>query len=75
MDLYIHSTIRLHGVVLKLVKHKDNFTLFTLLLIHLSCIGRRRAGADNIKIDLTEIGRDGMDWIDLAQDKAVQGSC
>jgi hypothetical protein len=24
---------------------------------------------DNIKIDLTEIGLDGMDWIDLAQDR------
>jgi hypothetical protein len=25
--------------------------------------------ADNIKIDLREIGWDGMDWIDLAQNK------
>jgi hypothetical protein len=24
---------------------------------------------DNIKMDLTETGWDGMDWIDLAQDK------
>jgi hypothetical protein len=24
---------------------------------------------DNVKIDLREIGLDGMDWIDLAQDK------
>jgi hypothetical protein len=24
---------------------------------------------DNIKIDLREIGQDGMDWIDLAQDR------
>jgi hypothetical protein len=24
---------------------------------------------DNIKMDLREIGWDGMDWIDLAQDK------
>jgi hypothetical protein len=23
---------------------------------------------DNIKLDLREIGRDGMDWIDLAQE-------
>jgi hypothetical protein len=23
---------------------------------------------DNIKIDLREIGRDGVDWIDMAQD-------
>jgi hypothetical protein len=24
---------------------------------------------DNIKIDLREIGQDGMDWIDLVQDR------
>jgi hypothetical protein len=28
----------------------------------------RRRSVDNIKIDLREIGWDGMDWIDLAQD-------
>jgi hypothetical protein len=33
-------------------------------------LGRpRRRWVDNIKIDLTEIGWDGMDWIDLAQDR------
>jgi hypothetical protein len=32
-------------------------------------LGRpRRRWVDNIKIDLREIGLDGMDWIDLAQD-------
>jgi hypothetical protein len=30
----------------------------------------RRRWVDNIKIDLREIGWDGMDWIDLAQDSA-----
>jgi hypothetical protein len=29
----------------------------------------RRRSVDNIKIDLTEIQLDGMDWIDLAQDR------
>jgi hypothetical protein len=29
---------------------------------------RRRRWEDNIKIDLGEVGWDGMDWIDLAQD-------
>jgi hypothetical protein len=29
----------------------------------------RRRWVDNIKIDLREIGWDGMDWIDLAQDR------
>jgi hypothetical protein len=31
-------------------------------------LGRpRRRWVDNIKMDLTEIGWDGMDWIDLAE--------
>jgi hypothetical protein len=33
-------------------------------------LGRqRRMWMDNIKMDLKEIGWDGMDWIDLAQDR------
>jgi hypothetical protein len=33
-------------------------------------LGRpRRRWVDNIKMDLREVGRDGMDWIDLAQDR------
>jgi hypothetical protein len=33
-------------------------------------LGRpRRMWVDNIKMDLREIGLDGMDWINLAQDK------
>jgi hypothetical protein len=33
-------------------------------------LGRpRRRWVDNIKMDLREIGRDGMDWLDLAQDR------
>jgi hypothetical protein len=35
-----------------------------------SSLGRpRRRWVDNIKMDHREIGRDGMDWIDLAQDR------
>jgi hypothetical protein len=29
----------------------------------------RRRWVDNSKLDLTEIGWDGLDWIDLAQDR------
>jgi hypothetical protein len=29
----------------------------------------RRRWMDNIKMDLREVGWDGMDWIDLAQDR------
>jgi hypothetical protein len=33
-------------------------------------LGRsRRRWVDNIKMDLREIGWDGIDWIDLAQDR------
>jgi hypothetical protein len=33
-------------------------------------LGRpKRRWMDNIKMDLTEIGWDGMDWIELAQDR------
>jgi hypothetical protein len=33
-------------------------------------LGRqRRRRVDNIKMDLTEIGWDGMDWIDMTQDR------
>jgi hypothetical protein len=33
-------------------------------------LGRpRRRWKDNIKMDLQEVGRGGMDWIDLAQDR------
>jgi hypothetical protein len=33
-------------------------------------LGRpRRRWLDNIKMDLREIGRNGMDWIDMAQDR------
>jgi hypothetical protein len=33
-------------------------------------LGRpRRRWVDNVKMDLGEIGWDGMDWIDLAQDR------
>jgi hypothetical protein len=31
--------------------------------------GSRRRWVNNIKMDLKEIGWDGMDWIDLAQDR------
>jgi hypothetical protein len=33
-------------------------------------LGRpRRRWEDNIKMDLQEVGYEGMDWIDVAQDK------
>jgi len=34
-----------------------------------SCCGRSRHGWNNIKIDLEEIGWEGVNWIYLAQDR------
>jgi hypothetical protein len=39
-----------------------------VIITHMSGRPRRR-WLDNIKMDLREIGRDDMDWIDLAQDR------
>jgi hypothetical protein len=37
-------------------------------------LGRlRRRWVDNIKMDLTDIGWDGMDWIDWAPDRDLWG--
>jgi hypothetical protein len=40
-----------------------------LIFIYLTTGRQRRRWVDNIKMDLREIGWDGMDWIDLAQDR------
>jgi hypothetical protein len=47
-----------------------HLTLFWLLLVVSIPLGRpRRRWVDNIKMDLREIGWDGVGWIDLAQDR------
>jgi hypothetical protein len=39
-------------------------------------LGRpRRRWKDNIKMDLQEVGCLGMDWIEMAQDRQVAGTC
>jgi hypothetical protein len=39
-------------------------------------LGRpRRRWEDNIKMDLQEVGCGDMDWIELAQDRQVAGTC
>ena len=39
-------------------------------------LGRpRRRWEDNIMMDLQEVGCEGMDWIELAQDRDMVGSC
>jgi hypothetical protein len=39
-------------------------------------LGRPRSmWVDNIKMNLRDIGWDGIDWIDLCQEEPVEGSC
>jgi len=39
-------------------------------------LGRpRHKWEDNIKMDLQELGCGGMDWIDMAQDRDMAGTC
>jgi hypothetical protein len=38
-------------------------------------LGRPRWWVDDSKIDLREVGWGGMEWIQLAQDRSVDGSC
>jgi hypothetical protein len=54
-------------------KKKKKKRAYSILVGEPDCkkpVGRpRRWMVDNIKTDLREIGWDGMDWIDLSQDK------
>jgi hypothetical protein len=38
-------------------------------------LGRRRNSGDNIKVDLKETGREGVDWIKLLRKGQVAGCC
>jgi hypothetical protein len=47
LELYLHSPIRLHGVMLRLIMHEENFTFSLLDLINLKSIEMHIAiGAD-----------------------------
>jgi hypothetical protein len=53
----------------KFTHYFHNF-LQRIILLQKRPLGRpRRRWVDNFKIDLREIGWDGTDWIDLAQDR------
>jgi hypothetical protein len=51
-----------------LSKHRDNLTSNLLLLLLLLLLLWRR-WEDNIKMDLREVGIDGANWMQLAQDR------
>jgi prophage antirepressor-like protein len=49
---------------------RETRNAYTILLESQKPQGRpRRRWVNNIRMDLREIGWDGMDWIDLAQDR------
>ena len=49
------------------VKYSTCKKCFKILSIFIICI--RRRWEDNIKMDLQKVGCEGMDWIELSQDR------
>jgi hypothetical protein len=55
----------LHAVV-----YFKNCKKFSFVFVYFYLLGRpRRRWEDNIKMGLQEVGYEGMDWIELAQDR------
>jgi hypothetical protein len=74
--IYIHIFIRMiksrrmrwAGHVARMVARRNAYRILVRNPEGKRSLGRpRRRWVDNIKMDLREIGWDGMDWIDLAQ--------
>jgi hypothetical protein len=64
------SSVRWEGYVARIGEKRNAYRILVGKPGGKSPLGRpRRRWVDNIKMDLREIGCDGMDWIDLAQDK------
>jgi hypothetical protein len=62
--------VRWAGNVARMGEKRNAYRLLTEKPEGKRPLGRpRRSWADNIKIDLLEIGWDGVDWIGLAQDR------
>jgi transcription termination factor 2 len=62
--------MRWAGHVARMGEKRNAYRIFVGKLEGKRPLGRpRRRWVDNIKMDLREIGWDGMDWIDLAQDR------
>jgi hypothetical protein len=58
------------GIYLEWLRKPTTNLSLVSICVSLSPLGRpRRRWVDNIKMDLREIGWDGMDWIELAQDR------
>jgi hypothetical protein len=66
----IKSRMRWAGHVARMGKKRNAYRIFVEKPEGKRPLGRpRRMWVDNIKIDLREIEWDGVDWIDLAQDR------
>jgi hypothetical protein len=62
--------MRWAGHVARMGKRRNAYRIFVGKPEGRRSLGRpRHRGVDNIKMDLREIGSDGIDWIDLAQDR------
>jgi hypothetical protein len=58
------------GHVTRMREKRNGYRILEEKLEGKTPLGRpRRRWEDNIKIDLREIGWDGIDWIDVAQDR------
>ena len=68
--MIISIRIRWTGHVARMVERKGVYRVFVEKPEGRSPFGRpRRRWEDNIKMDLQEVGCEGMDWIELAQDR------
>jgi hypothetical protein len=62
--------MRWAGHVARMGEKRNTYRILVGMLEGKRPLGRpRRRWVDNIKMDLREIGWDGRDWIDLAQDR------
>jgi hypothetical protein len=64
------SRVRLAGHVARMGEKRNAYRILVRKPEGKRPLGRpRRRLVDNIKVDLREMGWDGVDWIDLAQDR------
>jgi hypothetical protein len=62
--------MRWAGHVTRMGEKRNAYGILMGMLEGKRPLGRpRRRWVDNIELDLSEIGRDGMDWIDLVQNR------
>jgi hypothetical protein len=70
LAIYTSRRMRWVGYVARMGEKLDAYRLLLGKQEGKRPLGRpRRRWVDNIKMDLREIGWDGVDWIDMAQDR------